>query len=164
MPVQEQDVNPRLGRQSKHRDAHSPTCSAIPETKGIPLKHLAVVQLLLLCVDGQTTTSTSILSRSGAGCAAPCCGITMAPTSLIRASCSQTELLTLIPSSSRPLHGKVIQLSPGSQRGLKNKEGGKKKCPRTTKIRTPEDNFLLWIFKTSGWRITFSFLCCLSSQ
>lgn len=46
----------------------------------------------------------------------------------------------------------------------KNKEGGKKKCPTTTKIRTPENNFLLWIFKTSGWRITFSFLCCLSSQ
>lgn len=44
------------------------------------------------------------------------------PTSLIRAPHSQTRLLTLIPSSSRPLRGKVIQLSPGSQRGLKTRK------------------------------------------
>lgn len=55
-------------------------------------------------------------------------------------------------------------IKPWFTERAKNKEGGKKKCPTTTKIHTPENNFLLWIFKTSGWRIAFSFLCCLSSQ
>lgn len=62
-----------------------------------------------------------------------CCAITMAPTSLIRASHSQTELLTLIPSSSRPLHGKVSQLRPGSQRGLKTRREEKRSAQQQQK-------------------------------
>lgn len=105
--------------------------SAIPQTRASPSRghhcHPAASSRDVRCARMERDTSPSMHSASRRVLAT-------VPTSLIRASCPETAL-TLVPSSSRPLCGKVIQLSPGSQRVLKKEGGreGKKKNPTTTK-------------------------------
>lgn len=90
--------------------------------------------------------------------------IALVPTSLISVSHSETALtfqfeapLWQSDSITTPVH-----------RECRKKEGWwvwkTKRSPRTTQTHSLENNFLLWIFKTSNWRIAFSFPCCLSSQ
>lgn len=116
MLIQERNANP------SSVEAHFLNPERCPQREQARPRHITTIQLptpdtRVVCGWRDLPPSTRSASRRL---------IAMVPTSLIKAACSET-VLTLIPSSSRPLYGKVIQLSPGSQRVLKKKGGGGKK-------------------------------------
>lgn len=170
MLIQERDAHPRWGCSSKRgmvtqeqaadpssRDAsflHSDCCLCAAS----PPQHIATAQLPAPNTCKGTRRFRAHVASSEPWC---CCGSHLSNQG---SSPPDGTDLDSFPAqalwqsdSIKPWFTESAKKIIIKKKRAKEPNNNKKKCPL-------ENNFLLWIFKTSGWRITFSFLCCLSSQ